>query len=141
MLRPEPSGAHGVHGDIANPARRPDRVAERVFAYAAEVAGLSRAQATISCDPPIAEPSSSSSTGTADEPVVSGAPIGGIDEASRESFPASDPASPHESKPSDQPVSVNVGPVGDRAGQRQVVEEALRLLAEASRPETTRRVW
>jgi aconitate hydratase len=39
---------------------------------------------------------------------------GGIDEASRESFPASDPASPSESKPSDQPVSVNVGPVGDR---------------------------
>jgi aconitate hydratase len=39
---------------------------------------------------------------------------GGIDEASRESFPASDPAAPSESKPSDQPVSVNVGPVGDR---------------------------
>ncbi|MCU1594432.1 MAG: aconitase, partial [Frankiales bacterium] len=39
---------------------------------------------------------------------------GGIDEASRESFPASDPASPSESKPSDQPLSVNVGPVGDR---------------------------
>ncbi|MCU1603030.1 MAG: aconitase [Frankiales bacterium] len=39
---------------------------------------------------------------------------GGIDEASRESFPASDPASPSESKPSDQPVSVNVGPIGDR---------------------------
>jgi aconitate hydratase len=39
---------------------------------------------------------------------------GGIDEASRESFPASDPPSPSESKPSDQPVSVNVGPVGDR---------------------------
>ena len=39
---------------------------------------------------------------------------GGIDEASRESFPASDPASPSESKPSDQPISVNVGPVGDR---------------------------
>jgi aconitate hydratase len=39
---------------------------------------------------------------------------GGIDEASAESFPASDPASPATSKPSDQPVSVNVGPVGDR---------------------------
>jgi aconitate hydratase len=39
---------------------------------------------------------------------------GGIDEASAESFPASDPASPAMSKPSDQPVSVNVGPVGDR---------------------------
>jgi aconitate hydratase len=39
---------------------------------------------------------------------------GGIDEASRESFPASDPASPSESKPSDQPISVNVGEVGDR---------------------------
>jgi aconitate hydratase len=39
---------------------------------------------------------------------------GGIDEASSESFPASDPSSPAESKPSDQPMSVNVGPVGDR---------------------------
>jgi len=39
---------------------------------------------------------------------------GGIDEASRESFPASDPASPSQSKPSDQPITVNVGPVGDR---------------------------
>jgi aconitate hydratase len=39
---------------------------------------------------------------------------GGIDEASRESFPASDPAAPSESKPSDQPASVNVGPIGDR---------------------------
>ena len=39
---------------------------------------------------------------------------GGIDEASRESFPASDPASPSESKPSDQPISVNVGTVGGR---------------------------
>ncbi|MCW2668810.1 MAG: acnA, partial [Frankiales bacterium] len=39
---------------------------------------------------------------------------GGIDEASRESFPASDPASPSESKLSDQPVSVNVGEIGDR---------------------------
>ncbi|MCW2673145.1 MAG: acnA [Frankiales bacterium] len=39
---------------------------------------------------------------------------GGIDEASSESFPASDPPSPSESKPSDQPVSVNVGEVGDR---------------------------
>ncbi len=39
---------------------------------------------------------------------------GGIDEASRESFPASDPASPSESKPSDQPMRVNVGAVGDR---------------------------
>ena len=39
---------------------------------------------------------------------------GGIDESSAESFPASDPAAAYESKPSDQPVSVNVGPVGDR---------------------------
>jgi len=39
---------------------------------------------------------------------------GGIDEASRESFPASDPATPSESKPSDQPIRVNVGEVGDR---------------------------
>jgi aconitate hydratase len=39
---------------------------------------------------------------------------GGIDEASSESFPASDSAAPSESKPSDQPISVNVGPVGDR---------------------------
>jgi aconitate hydratase len=39
---------------------------------------------------------------------------GGIDEAGAESFPASDPPAPAESKPSDQPVSVNVGPVGDR---------------------------
>ena len=39
---------------------------------------------------------------------------GGIDESSRESFPASDSASPSESKPSDQPISVNVGPIGDR---------------------------
>ena len=39
---------------------------------------------------------------------------GGIDEASRESFPASDPASPSQSKPSDQPATVNIGPVGDR---------------------------
>ncbi|MEO5577224.1 MAG: aconitase family protein, partial [Gaiellaceae bacterium] len=39
---------------------------------------------------------------------------GGVDEASRESFPASDPASPSQSKPSDQPVSVTAGPVGDR---------------------------
>ena len=39
---------------------------------------------------------------------------GGIDAAGVESFPASDPAAPAESKPSDQPVSVNVGPLGDR---------------------------
>jgi len=39
---------------------------------------------------------------------------GGIDEADRESFPASDPSAPFESKPSDQPISVNVGPVGER---------------------------
>ena len=39
---------------------------------------------------------------------------GGIDEASAESFPASDPAAAYESKPSDQPISVNVGPLGDR---------------------------
>ena len=39
---------------------------------------------------------------------------GGIDEASRESFPASDPAAPASSKPSDLPISVNVGAVGDR---------------------------
>ncbi|HUR13270.1 MAG TPA: aconitate hydratase [Mycobacteriales bacterium] len=39
---------------------------------------------------------------------------GGIDEASAESFPASDPASPAASKPSDQPMRVNVGPIGDR---------------------------
>ena len=39
---------------------------------------------------------------------------GGIDESSAESFPASDPATAFESKPSDQPVTVNVGPVGDR---------------------------
>jgi len=39
---------------------------------------------------------------------------GGIDEADAESFPASDPSRPFESKPSDQPMSVNVDPVGDR---------------------------
>jgi aconitate hydratase len=39
---------------------------------------------------------------------------GGIDEASSESFPASDPPAPSGSKPSDQPISVNVGDVGDR---------------------------
>jgi aconitate hydratase len=39
---------------------------------------------------------------------------GGIDEASSESFPASDPPAPSESKPSDQPISVNVGEVGER---------------------------
>ncbi len=39
---------------------------------------------------------------------------GGIDESSAESFPASDPAAAYESKPSDQPVSVNIGPLGDR---------------------------
>ena len=44
----------------------------------------------------------------------SGVTDGGIDESSAESFPASDPAAAYESKPSDQPVTVNVGPVGDR---------------------------
>jgi aconitate hydratase len=39
---------------------------------------------------------------------------GGIDEGGAESFPASDPLSVSESKPSDQPIRVNVGPVGDR---------------------------
>ena len=39
---------------------------------------------------------------------------GGIDEASNESFPASDPATAFESKPEDQPHSVNVGDVSDR---------------------------
>ncbi|MDP9102195.1 MAG: aconitate hydratase [Actinomycetota bacterium] len=39
---------------------------------------------------------------------------GGIDESSNESFPASDPAAPSESKPSDQPLRVNTGPLGDR---------------------------
>ncbi|MDP9181216.1 MAG: aconitate hydratase, partial [Actinomycetota bacterium] len=39
---------------------------------------------------------------------------GGIDEGSAESFPASDPLSVSEDKPSDQPIRVNVGPVGDR---------------------------
>jgi aconitate hydratase len=41
---------------------------------------------------------------------------GGLDEASEESFPASDPAAAFESKPSDQPVACsNVGEIGDRA--------------------------
>jgi aconitate hydratase len=41
---------------------------------------------------------------------------GGVDEASEESFPASDPAAAYEDKASDQPVVCsNVGPVGDRA--------------------------
>ena len=39
---------------------------------------------------------------------------GGLDEASNESFPASDPASGFESKPEDQPHSVNASAVGDR---------------------------
>ncbi|GAC1441140.1 MAG: aconitate hydratase AcnA [Mycobacteriales bacterium] len=39
---------------------------------------------------------------------------GGIDEASQESFPASDPASPSSSKPSDQPVSVSTADVTER---------------------------
>ncbi len=39
---------------------------------------------------------------------------GGIDEASNESFPASDPAHAFESKPEDQPHSVNIGDVSDR---------------------------
>ncbi len=39
---------------------------------------------------------------------------GGIDEASNESFPASDPAAAYESKPDDQPHRVNVGEIGDR---------------------------
>jgi aconitate hydratase len=39
---------------------------------------------------------------------------GGIDEGGAESFPASDPLSVSESKPSDQPIRVNRGPIGDR---------------------------
>ncbi len=39
---------------------------------------------------------------------------GGIDEASNESFPASDPAQAFESKPEDQPHRVNSGDVSDR---------------------------
>ena len=39
---------------------------------------------------------------------------GGIDEASNESFPASDPATAFESKPEDQPHRVNIGDVSDR---------------------------
>ncbi|MBC7374799.1 MAG: aconitate hydratase, partial [Frankiales bacterium] len=39
---------------------------------------------------------------------------GGLDEACNESFPASDPAAAFESKPEDQPHSVNVGDVSDR---------------------------
>ena len=39
---------------------------------------------------------------------------GGVDEASNESFPASDPAAAFADKPQDRPVSVNVGPLGDR---------------------------
>ena len=39
---------------------------------------------------------------------------GGLDEASNESFPASDPAAAYESKPEDQPMSVNVGDVSSR---------------------------
>jgi aconitate hydratase len=39
---------------------------------------------------------------------------GGADEGSVESFPASDPPAATEDKPSDQPVSCNTGPVGDR---------------------------
>lgn len=33
-----------------------------------------------------------------------------------------------------------IGPVGDRARQRQVIEAAIRLLTEASQPETWRQV-
>jgi len=39
---------------------------------------------------------------------------GGVDEASNESFPASDPAAAYESKPEDRPVSVNTGDVSQR---------------------------
>jgi len=39
---------------------------------------------------------------------------GGVDEASNESFPASDPAAPAGDRPEDQPVSVNIGDVSDR---------------------------
>jgi aconitate hydratase len=40
---------------------------------------------------------------------------GGVDEASNESFPASDPAAPAHDLPQDKPVSVNVGDVSGRA--------------------------
>lgn len=33
-----------------------------------------------------------------------------------------------------------IGPVGDRTRQRQVVQAALRLLADADQPETQRRI-
>ncbi len=39
---------------------------------------------------------------------------GGVDEASNESFPASDPAAPATSKPEDAPHSVNIGDVSQR---------------------------
>jgi len=39
---------------------------------------------------------------------------GGVDEASNESFPASDPAAAFESKPEDAPVGVNIGDVSRR---------------------------
>jgi len=39
---------------------------------------------------------------------------GGVDEASNESFPASDPAAAYESKPEDRPVRVNAGDVSQR---------------------------
>ncbi len=51
-------------------------------------------------------PANGASRGTTD---------GGLDEASNESFPASDPAAGFESKPEDQPHSVNIGDVSARA--------------------------
>src|SRR4051812_35673865 len=49
------------------------------------------------------------------EPPAGTAGNGGADEASVESFPASDPATAYEDKPEDKPVTVNVGDVSDRA--------------------------
>ncbi|MFN2524100.1 MAG: aconitate hydratase, partial [Mycobacteriales bacterium] len=48
-------------------------------------------------------------------PHTSSVEAGGADEASEESFPASDPATAYEDKPEDKPVTVNVGDVSDRA--------------------------
>jgi aconitate hydratase len=53
----------------------------------------------------VATPTNGASRGTTD---------GGIDEASNESFPASDPAAAFASKPDDQPHRVNVGDVSGR---------------------------